>query len=106
MPGLAISIATAQLFKIELQAFTADTAASATSPFQTAGVLEDNAHVLLLDKDSNDGQLDFAVGDLILQWIVPGEWLDLLSYDYIQLVYTTDADESAETIDAFTHFID
>ena len=99
----AISIATAQAFSIELQAFTSDAGTSATSPFQTGGVLEDNAHCYLLHKTSGDGQLDFAAGDLMAQFVIPGEWLDLLSYDWVQLRYLTDADESSETVDAFLH---
>lgn len=106
----AISIATGQAFYIELQAYSSDTAASATSPFSTSnsgltGTLEDNAHMYLLHKTSADDQLDFAAGDLICQIGVPSEWLNKLSYDYIQLVYTTDADESSEKVDAFVHGI-
>ena len=107
----AISIATGQLFYIELQGFSADTAASATSPFSTAnngginpasGTLEDEAHYWLLHKTSGDGQLDFAAGDLVTQCAIPEDMFRLLSYDFVQLRYETDADESStEKVDAF-----
>ncbi len=109
----AISIATGQLLYIELQAYSADTAASATSPFSTAnkgaqanigsGTLEDNAHMYLLHKTTADGQLDFAAGDLIADIGLPEDNLALLSYDYVQLRYETDANESSETVDAFIY---
>lgn len=103
----AISIATAQLFYIELQVWTADVAASAISPFKTAGAAEDNAHLWLLHKTSADGQLDFAAGDLICEYVIPN-WFyeDGVKYDYVQLRYETDADESAtEKVDAFLHAV-
>ncbi len=109
----AISIATAQLLYIELQGFTADTAASATSPFTVtnqggingaSGTLEDNAHVYLLHKTSADAQLDFNAGDLICQMAIPEDMFRLLSYDFVQLRYETDADESStEKFDAFVY---
>ena len=105
----AISIATGQAFSIELQGFTSDTAASATSPFSTSngsgrnhatGTLEDNAHYYLLHKTSADAQLDFAKGDLVAQCAIPEDMFRLLGYDFVQLRYLTDADESSEKVDA------
>ena len=107
----AISIATGQAFNIEFQSYSADTAASAISPFSTAnaggmyegsGTSEDEAHVYLLHATNADGQLDFAAGDLMCSYGIPEDNLRLISHDYVQLVYTTDADESAtEKVDAF-----
>jgi hypothetical protein len=106
----AISIATGQAFNIELQAFTADTAASADSFYsednlgginQATGTVNAEAHHYILHKTSGDAQLDFAAGDLIWECALPDNMLRLISYDFVQLVYTTDADESSETVDAF-----
>ena len=106
-----IVIATAQAFSIEFQSFSTDTAASAISPFSTAnkggiyqatGTSEDEAHIYLLHKTSTEGELNFAAGDLMCSFGIPEDMLRLLSHDYVQLVYTTDADESAaEKVDAF-----
>lgn len=110
--GTAISIATGQILYIELQGFTADTAASATSPFTVtnqggingaSGTLEDNAHIYLLHKTSSDAQLDFDAGDLMCQMAIPEDMFRLLSYDFVQLRYETDANESSETVDAFVY---
>lgn len=108
----AISIATGQAFYIELEGYSSDTAASATSPFSTAnkagypgtsGTGETDAHYYLLHKTSADGQLDFSAGSLITQCAIPDELFDLLSYTYVQLKYTTDANESSECVDAFVY---
>ena len=103
----ALAVATGQAFSIELQGFTADTAASATSPFSTSndgtqgsGTLEDNAHYYLIHKTSADGALDVSAGAMITQIVLPGELLDQLNYDWIQLVYSTDENLSAQTVDA------
>lgn len=108
----AISIATGQAFSIEIQAFTADTAASADSFYsevnlgginaETSGTANPEAHMYLLHKTSADAQLDFSAGDMIYECALPDNMLRLLSYDWVQLVYTTDADESStEKVDAF-----
>ena len=106
----AVSIATGQAFNIELEAFTSDAPTSAVSPFSadnsgSSPTAENDAHFYLLHKTSADNPLAFSAGDLITQCGVPFQLLDKLSYDYIQLKYTTDADESAETVDAFVHGI-
>jgi len=110
--GTAISIATGQSFSIELEGYSEDDAASATPPFSTAnsggiqgatGTPENDAHYYLLHKTSADGQLDFSAGSLITQCAIPEDLFRLLGYDYVQLKYTTDADESTETITAFVY---
>ena len=108
----AIAIASGQAFSIELQGFTADTAVSATSPFSTgnkAGYVatggatsEPDAHYYLLHKTSG-AALNFAAGDLITQCAIPEDLFDALGYDYVQLVYVTDASEVSETVDAFVY---
>ena len=106
----AVTIATGQAFSIELQSYSADTAASAISPFSTSngggipqasGTSEPDAHYYILHKTSADGELAFAAGDLMTQCAIPEDMLRLLSHDYVQLVYTTDANESSETVTAF-----
>src|SRR6056297_82752 len=97
--GTDITTATGQAFNIELEGYTADTAASATPPFS-----DTDAHYYLLHKTSADGELAFDEGDLITQCAVPEDLLDAQSYDYIQLKYTTDADESSEKVDAFVYW--
>ena len=108
----ALSIATGQLLTIEIQGYTADTTGSATSPFSTAnqsgiqgasGTLEDNAHYCLLQKTTADDQLDFTQYSLITQGAIPEDMFRLLSYDWVQLYYTTDANESSELVDAFVY---
>ena len=102
----AIQIAAAQLFYIELEVWTADVAGSALSPFKTAGAAEDNAHLWLLHKTTADGQLDFAAGERILEYVIPN-WFyeDGVKYDWLQLRYETDANESSERVDAFLHAV-
>lgn len=107
----AITIATGQAFSIEFQSYSADTAASAISPFSkdnesgyvvnSGGTSEPDAHIYLLHKTSADGELAFSAGDLITQFAIPEDMLNALGHDYVQLVYTTDADESSEKVDAF-----
>lgn len=106
----AITIATTAAFSIELQAFTADTAASADSPYsktnsagipQASGTITAEAHMYLLHKTSADGELAFDADDLIYECALPDNMLRLISYDFVQLVYTTDGNEESETVDAF-----
>lgn len=108
----AISIASGQLFYIELQSFTADTAASADSPFSSTnsggvpgatGTAELEGHYYILHKTSADGACAWDAGDLITQCAVPEDLLRLRSQDFIQLRYETDADESSEKVDAFVY---
>ena len=109
----AISIATGQAFSIELEGYTADTAASATPPFSVdnyggnvargSGTAESDAHMYLLHKTSADGELAFSAGDLIAQCAIPEDLFRALAYDYVQLKYTTDANESSEKVDAFVY---
>jgi len=108
----AVTIATGQAFNIELEGYTSDTASSATPPFSTSnaggiqgasGTAESDAHYYILHKTSADGELAFAAGDLITQCAIPEDLFRLLSYDYVQLKYTTDANESSETVVAFVY---
>ena len=99
----AVEIATGQAFSIELQAFTADTAASAVAPFSSESVLEP-AHYYPLYKTSADAALAWIAGELITEIPVPENMLGLMSYDFVQLVYTTDADESDDDVDAFVYY--
>lgn len=108
----AISIATGQLLSIEIQGYTSDTSGSATSPFSVtnssgrqgaSGTSEDNAHYHILSKTTADDQLDFDQYDLVTQAAIPEDMFRLLSYDYVQLYYTTDANESSEKVDAFVY---
>jgi len=111
----AITIATGQAFNIELEGFTADTAASATPPFSKdnselfssvdgGGTAESDAHFYLIHKTSADGELAFSAGDLVTQVCIPEDLFRALSYDFVQLKYTTDADESSEKVDAFVFY--
>lgn len=105
-----ISIATAQAFNIELEVFTADTAASAVNPHSEKTTTPNDTanpdcHLYLVHKTSADGVLTWSAGDMIAQFVIPGEWFDLVNYDWLQLKYTTDADESSETVDAFMHAV-
>jgi len=106
----AVSIATGEYWYIEFQAFTADTAASADSPFSTSnsgginqatGTAETDAHYYPLHKTSADGTLAFAAGDLITEMAIPEKLCRLLSLDYVQLTNITDKTDPGadETID-------
>jgi len=101
----AISIANTFVLHIDLQGFTADTAASATAPFSTAGAVLANTTPLyrILSITASGGATVFAAGDLMTQCAIPEDLFALLSYDFVQLVYTTTANESAETVDAFVY---
>jgi len=106
----AISIANTKVFKIDVQGYTSDTGTSATSPFSSSntgpsGTLLANATApyTIFDGLASGGAMAFGAGDLITQFIIPQELFDKLGYDWIQLVYTTTADESSETVDAFLH---
>ena len=106
----AISIADTKVFKIDLQGYTSDTAASATSPFSSSNsgltgtaLANATAPYTIFDGLASGGAMAFSKGDLITQVVLPQELLDKLSYDWVQLVYTTTADESSELVDAFLH---
>jgi len=100
-----ITIATGQAFNIEVETFSADTAASARPPFTfttsspATKAFQSNCHLYILHKTSADGELAFSAGDLMCQYVIPPDqmWTDT----YIQLKYTVDANEASEKIDAF-----
>lgn len=104
----AISIATGEYWYVEVEVFTADTAASAVSPFKTAGAAEDNAHLYLLHKTSADAQLDFAAGERICEYVLPN-WFyeDGVKYDWVQVTMITDKTDPGtdETVSIFTHAV-
>lgn len=105
-----IDIAGGQVFYIELEGYSADTSTSADSFYtkdnnqgdlRGTGTLMQEGHMYLFHKSATDGAVDFNAGDLIYEGAVPSKMLKLAGYTHIQLKYTTDADESDETIDAF-----
>ena len=51
-----------------------------------------------------ESEIAWLAGELIAQIAVPEDLLAALDYDYIQLKYTTDADESADKVDAFVYY--
>lgn len=98
-----IAIAAGAKFVIELECYSDDTAASAAPPFTNSSGWVDDAHFHLLYKDSSDDALSFAAGDLITAMAIPQGLLR--NRDWVQLRFTTDADESAESVDAFVRVI-
>ena len=100
-----ITIATGALFNIEVETYSADTAASARPPFTfttsspATKAFQANCHLYILHKTSADGELAFNAGDLMCQYVIPPDqmWTDT----YIQLKYTTDGSEQTEKVDAF-----
>ena len=109
----AIAIADAQSFIIELQTFSADTAASAISPFSNAndggqapggsGTSHDVAHFYPFYMSDTEGAVAFTAGDLIIDFGLPEENMALLGHKYVQLVYNVTANEGSETVDAFIY---
>lgn len=100
----AVEIVTGQAFSIELEFFTADTAASALAPFSYNNSGTQTAvpgHFYLYHKTSADDGAAWAAGELITMCVIPDELIALMNYDYVQLKYTTDADESDDKVDAF-----
>ena len=93
-----IDVLTGKVASIELQAFTADTAASAVSPIE-------NAHVYGLHKTAADGAIDLASGDLVCEIPIPEILFAENDYTWVQLVYATDDDLSAMKVNAFVSVI-
>ena len=89
-----VTVATGKAMFIEIQAFTTDTAASAVSPIA-------NAHVYAIHKTTADAELAIAAGALICEYAIPEQMFANSSYDWVQLLITTDEDLSAMTYDAF-----
>jgi len=109
----AIAIADAQSFIIELQTYSADTAASAISPFSNvnggaqapggSGTSHDVAHFYPFHMSNTEGAVAFSAGDLIVDFGLPEANMALLGHDYVQLVYNVTANEGSETVDAFVY---
>lgn len=106
----AVAIGSGEYWYIEFQAYTADTAASADSPFSTSnegginqatGTAEPEAHYYPLHCTSADGAADWAAGDLICEMAIPEKLCRLLSLNYVQLTNITDKSDPGadETID-------
>jgi len=107
-----IEIASGNLLYIEIRGFTSDDTSSATVPytinnqggiFGASGTLETDAHYYLLCKTSATTALNFSSGDLITQGAIPEDMFRLLSYDYVELLYTVDTSEAAEKVTAFVY---
>jgi len=105
-----LTVATGQAFLMELQGYTADTAASADSFYSTSnsgginqasGTLHQEAHMYPIHKTSADAGLAFSAGDLIYECALPDNMLRLVSFDFVQLVTLTDEDLRAYNYDAF-----
>ena len=103
-----ITIDSGEYWYIEFQAFTADTAASADSPYSTtnaggvigaSGTSNNEAHYYLLHKTSADGALAFIAGDLIAEFGIPDTMCRLVGYDWVQLTNITDAADDNSSID-------
>jgi len=110
----AVAIANTFVLHIAMQGFTADTAASATAPHSIANqsgipgasgtvLTEGTAFFYLMHMTAGTAGVSWTAGDLIAQAAIPEDMFRLLSYDYVQLVYTTTANESSETVDAFVY---
>ena len=93
-----IDVLSAKVASIELQAFTADTAASAVSPIA-------NAHVYGLHKTADDGAIDLASGDLVCEIPIPETLFAENDYTWVQLVYSTDDNLSTMKVNAFVSVI-
>jgi len=87
-------VATGETASIELQAFTADTAASAVSPVTSA-------HVYGLHKTAADGAIAVDAGDLITEIAIPEYLLSQNAYTWVQLVYLNSEDLQAQSVNAF-----
>ena len=106
----AWTIASGEELTIQLQGYTADTAASATSPFSTgnaggrcvagAGTNEPDALYYIFYNTSDQGAAAFDAGDLVTQCAIPEDMFNALAYDYVQLAFTTD---TSEVCDAFVY---
>lgn len=59
----------------------------------------DTLDKVLFDKTPSGTTLDFAAGDTICEEIISDSLPD--NYRYVKLTYTTTANESSETVDAF-----
>ncbi|GEM_PF-3075635 len=99
----ALSVAAASKLVIELECGEDDTQADAAPPFANSSGWMDTAHLHLLYKDSSDDALSFAAGDLITAMVIPQGMLR--ERDWIQLRFVTDADLSAQSVDAFVRVV-
>ena len=93
-----VTVATGKAMFIEIQGFTADTAASAVSPIE-------NAHVYGLHKTAADGAIDLASGDLVCEIPIPEILFAENDYTWVKLVYATNDDLSAMKVNSFVNVI-
>ena len=84
----AVEIVTGQAISVE---FVYATTADPTTNKKTA------AHIYLLHKTSADAELVYAAGAVMIDFVLP-EGL-MAAGDHFRLKITTDADESADTVD-------
>jgi len=110
----AITIANTYVLHIAMQGFTADTASSATAPHSIANkggiqgasgtvLTQGTAYYYMMHMTAGTAGVSWTAGDLICQAAIPEDMFRLLSYDYVQLVYTTTATETSESVDAFVY---
>jgi len=110
----AIAVVDTKVLSCAIQGFTSDLAASATGFITSAnkgGINQEDTGTALANATSTNtifsilgttGDAAFTAGDLIYEGAVPDTMLNLLSYDYIQLVYTSTATvANPGSVDAF-----
>jgi len=107
----AVSIADTKALTINFESFTADTAASALAPYtsansgginQATGTALANAVVSMsYIMTASGGAMAWDAGDLILEIALPETMMRMLAHDYVQVSYTTTANESSELVDGF-----
>lgn len=107
-----LTVSTGNAFSIELESYSADTAASAIPPFTkdngggiqgASGTAESDAHMYLIHKTSADGELAFSANDLVTQIAIPEDLLRLSGHTFVQLKYNSDEDLRAYTLTAFVY---
>lgn len=82
----AISIANSKALTIAIQ-------------YGTTSTPDTSLYDVLYTRTASGDAVTFDAGDIICQYTIPGD--KAAAYDYCELVYTTTADESSETVDAF-----
>ena len=110
----AFTVLDTKVESVALQGYTADTAASATgfcTSSNNGGINQEDTGTVLANATVSNylfsilgtaSNAVFADGDLIYEGAVPDTMLRLLSYDYIQLVYTSTATaDNPGNVDAF-----
>ena len=103
----AISIADSKALTIELETYSSDTAASAIAPFSHDGAAHSHGStsMRIFYVLASGGAVTYDAGEIIVDVAVPDQMMALFStpHTYVQLKYTTTANESSETVDAFVY---